>query len=201
MREVLVFRKEKLVFLAMPKTGTTALEGALAPRASMVIREPADLKHAPCYRYQRFILPLLKTANIHDLEVMTLIRNPVDWLSSWFRYRCRDALIGHPNSTREVSFDAFVQEYCKGKPAPFANVGSQAKFLRDTDGNQSVDHLFRYEAQDSLMAFLKDRFGDFPAPKKLNVSPDFQVNLSPKTLDKLHRKRAAEFEAWEAAQH
>ncbi len=198
---MLVFRKEKLVFLAMPKTGTTALEGALAPLASIVVREPADLKHSPCYRYQRFIRPFLRTAEIDDLEVMSIIRHPVDWLSSWFRYRCRDNLVGHPNSARGVSFDDFVLEFCKGKPAPYANVGSQAKFLRDGDGKMGVDHLFRYEAQDTLMTFLRDRFGDFPEPKRLNVSPDFQVNLSPQVLEKLKRKRLDEFAAWEAALH
>ncbi len=197
---MLVFRKQKLVFLAMPKTGTTAIEGALAPYASIVVREPADLKHSPCYRYQRFIRPFLRTAEVDDLETMTMVRHPVDWLSSWFRYRCRNNLIGHVNSTREVSFDDFVLEYCKGKPAPFANVGSQAKFLRDVDGNMGVTHLFRYEAQEKVMTFLRERFGDFPEPKRLNVSPDFKVNLSPQTFEKFERKRPEEFAAWEAAQ-
>ena len=40
---MLVFWKENLVFLAVPKTGTTAIEGALAPRASMVLRDPPIL--------------------------------------------------------------------------------------------------------------------------------------------------------------
>jgi hypothetical protein len=52
---MLVFWKENLVLLAVPKTGSTALQGALAPRASMVFRDPPKLKHAPCYRYRRFL--------------------------------------------------------------------------------------------------------------------------------------------------
>ncbi|MFT7107527.1 MAG: hypothetical protein ACJAVT_002051 [Yoonia sp.] len=54
---MLVFWKENLVLLAVPKTGSTALQGALAPRASMVFRDPPKLKHAPCYRYRRFLKP------------------------------------------------------------------------------------------------------------------------------------------------
>lgn len=52
---MLVFYKERLAFLSVPKTGTTAYESALAARADMVISDPPMLKHAPVYRYNRFI--------------------------------------------------------------------------------------------------------------------------------------------------
>ena len=86
-----------------------------------------------------------------------MVRHPIDWLSSWYRYRYRDDLIGQENSTRDVIFDDFVLEYCKGKPARFANVGSQAKFLIVGEGELGVDYLFHYEAQDKLIAFLEER--------------------------------------------
>ena len=37
---MLVFAKEKLVLLALPKTGTTAIEEALAARADVALRNP-----------------------------------------------------------------------------------------------------------------------------------------------------------------
>lgn len=196
---MLVFRKENLVFLAVPKTGTTALEGALAPRASIVVREPADLKHSPCYRFQRFLVPYLRVANVGELEMMAIIRHPVDWLGSWYRYRQRDDLDGTARSTKGLTFDDFVLEYCKGKPAPYAEVGSQAKFVTDKDGELGVRYLFRYEAQDRIIKFLTDRLGPFPTPKRLNSSPEMNLNLSPQVLEKLHRKREEEFAIWEIA--
>ena len=36
-----------IIFLTVPKTGTTAIEGALAPHAAIVLREPPQIKHAP----------------------------------------------------------------------------------------------------------------------------------------------------------
>ena len=51
---MLVFWKQKLVFLSVPKTGTTAFQHALAPHADIVILDPPQLKHAPLYRYNRF---------------------------------------------------------------------------------------------------------------------------------------------------
>lgn len=37
---MLVFWKERLVFLATPKTGTTAIEAALQPLANLSIQNP-----------------------------------------------------------------------------------------------------------------------------------------------------------------
>ena len=130
---------------------------------------------------------------------MAVIRHPVDWLSSWFRYRNRDGLVGKPNSTRDVSFDDFVDAYCKGKPPSFANVGFQSKFVLDGEGERAVDHLFRYEDQPRLIAFLEDRLSMKIELPRLNVSPSFEVSLSPKIEDKLRRKRAEEFTVWDMA--
>jgi hypothetical protein len=198
--DMLVFWKEKLVFLAVPKTGTTALEGALAPRASLVLRDPPILKHCPVYRYRRFLEPFLAQAGDQTLETLAVIRNPVDWLSSWYRYRHRDDLKGHPNSTQGISFDTFVTEYAKGKPAPFAAVGSQAKFVQGQDGVTVVTHIYRYEAQDKLIDFLQDRLSVRINLPRLNVSPQMELTLSPDIRARLEQKCPSEFAVWEAAQ-
>ena len=197
---VLVFWKERLVLLAVPKTGTTALEGALAPRASLVLRDPPTVKHAPLYRYTRFVAPLLAASGGTGFETVAVVREPVAWLSSWYRYRHRDDLVGHPNSTRDISFDDFAREYARGKPAPFASVGSQAKFVCDSEGKVGVTHLFRYEENAALLAFLAERLGplgrDLP---RLNVSPVLDVALSAEVESLLHEKRPAEFSVWAQA--
>lgn len=197
---MLVFWKERLVFLAVPKTGTTALEGALAPKAALVFRDPPVLKHTPLYRYRRLVEPFLMKAGQIELETLAVIRHPVDWLGSWYRYRHRDDLVGQPNSTRGVSFDDFVVEYTKGKPAAFADVGSQAKFLTPGgDDKPGLDHLFRYEDQPKMLAFFEARFGEPIALKRLNVSPPMALALKPETLARLQAKRPEEFDAWEGA--
>ena len=73
---MLIFFKERLAFLSLPKTGTTAYETALAPRADMVISEPPMLKHAPVYRYNRFVRPMfLKVCDV-ELELMCVVDAP-----------------------------------------------------------------------------------------------------------------------------
>ena len=196
---MLVFWKERFVLLAVPKTGTTALEGALAPRAALVLRDPPQIKHAPLYRYRRFVEPLLATAGGPPMETVAVLREPVSWLSSWFRYRSRDDVDGKPASTRGRSFDDFVSEYCRGKPAPFANVGFQSRFALNDDGTRGATHLFRYEEPDRLLAFLAERLGARPDLPRLNVSPAMDVALSPAVEARLREKRAEEFAAWEMA--
>mgnify|MGYP000235822874 FL=1 len=195
--QMLVFWKENLVLMAVPKTGSTALEGALAPRASMVLRDPPHLKHAPCYRYKRFLKPFFVQAGGQKPELMAIVRNPIDWLSSWYRYRTRADLIGHENSTYDVSFDDFVLEYCKGTPAPFANVGSQNKFLRINDGDIGVQHLFQYEHWDKVIGYLEERLEMTITLKQKNVSPVMDLTLSANVEAKLRDKRAEEFDVWQ----
>ncbi|MFY0619276.1 gamma-glutamyl kinase [Shimia sp.] len=197
---MLVFWSKKLVFLSVPKTGTTAIEAALASKADMVISNPPELKHAPVYRYNRFFRPMFERAcGVEDMELLAVMREPVSWLASWYRYRRRDFMQGHPNSTRDVSFEDFVQEYMKGdKKAPFANVGSQAKFLEPRPNGVKVDHLFRYEDQPKLLAFLETRLQLKITLERRNTSPDMQLDLPAPTLAKLRRKHAAEFELYES---
>lgn len=197
---MLVFWQENLVLLAVPKTGSTALEGALAPRASMVLRHPPEIKHAPCYRYRRFLSPLFKQVSAKEPELMAVVRNPIDWLGSWYRYRQRDDLRGLPKSTLGISFDDFVLEYCKGAPAPFANVGSQDRFLRINGDQLGVQHLFQYEQWDQVLGFLEARLGGPITLKQKNVSPRMALQLSTQVEAKLRDKRSAEFDIWARAE-
>jgi hypothetical protein len=50
---MLVFSKAKLVFLAVPKTGSTALEAAFLPWADASFLNPPRLKHMTVRRYRR----------------------------------------------------------------------------------------------------------------------------------------------------
>ena len=80
---MLVFYKERLVFLSMPKTGSTAYQTALSPHADIIIADPPQLKHAPVYRYNRFFQPMFEKACKVEMETLALMREPISWLGSW----------------------------------------------------------------------------------------------------------------------
>ncbi len=195
---MMVFYKARLVLLSVPKTGTTALQSALRPHADMVISDPPELKHAPVYRYNRWVRPMFEKVCGTELEVVAVMREPVSWLGSWYRFRQREDLLGKPASTKGLSFDQFVEDYCKGQRPPHANVGSQAKFLEAQPNGCRVHHLFAYEDLPPLHAFLQDRLGLVIETQAENVSPEGDLTLRPATLEKLKRKHPEEFALYQS---
>lgn len=192
---MMVFLRENLVFFAIPKTGTTAIEAALAGRASIVLRDPPHVKHMTVASYARVLRPLLKA----DHEMMAIIRHPLDWHGSNYRYRTRAALRGSARSTAGMSFAAFIEALLPEEGAE--PEGSQSKFLSLPDGSCPVQHLFRYEAQEKILGFLRARFGADLVLERLNVSPERALEL-PANLRAAHERAFARcYEMWEGAAH
>ncbi len=193
---MLVFYKERLAFLSVPKTGTTAYEKALSARADMVISEPPMLKHAPVYRYNRFIRPMFLRVCDAEMELMAVMREPISWLGSWYRYRRRPFMRGKPNSTENISFDDFVSAYVKGNKPGFADVGSQAGFMKGQPNGTTITHYFRYEDQPRLQAFLNERLDINLTLTRENVSPPMELELTADVESRLRRKCAEEFDLY-----
>ncbi|WP_278921700.1 MULTISPECIES: gamma-glutamyl kinase [Pseudophaeobacter] len=195
---MLVFYDARLVLLSVPKTGTSAYQEALQTRADLAITNPPELKHAPLYRYNRWIRPMFARVCNAELDVAAVMREPVSWLGSWYRFRQRPFLDGKTTSTRGLSFDDFVRDYCKGQQPEHANVGSQAKFLEAQKNGCRVTHLFRYEDQPRLQQFLQDRLGVELTLQQRNVSPEMDLTLSPEINALYRRKKPDEFALYDS---
>lgn len=191
---MLVFWKPRLVILATPKTGSTSIEAALESLAALSVTRPPELKHTPAYRYQRFIRPYLRASAGGDFTAVALMREPVDWLGSWFRYRRRDDVIDPQKSTRDMDFADFVRGYmCDPRPA-FAEVGAQAKFLSGMNGEAlGVDRLFRYENIAAFVAFLEERLDFAIELPHENVSPAGDLALPDELAGALRAHLAPEY--------
>lgn len=190
---MLIFWKARLAFLAVPKTGSTAYEAALGPHASIIVNAPPELRHAPLYRYNRFFRPMFEKPLKTQMDTMAVMREPLDWLGSWYRYRQRSELLGMPNSTRGVSFDEFVLAQLEETVPSFANVGSQYRFLEARANGCKIDHLFRYDQQSKINNFLEMRLGVALQLPVMNVSPDITLELSESVAAHYRRARAEEF--------
>lgn len=175
---MLVFWKQRLVVLATPKTGSTAIEAALSPLAALSVDQPAALKHTDARCWQRFVRPYLREVAGGDFTAIALMREPVDWLGSWYRYRQRDDIGDFAGATRGLDFAAFAEGFLTTPRAPVADIGSQADFLRGDDGRAcGVDRLFRYEALEDFVTFLEDQLDCAIELPFLNVSPLADVAL------------------------
>lgn len=196
---MLVFWDARLAFLATPKTGSTAIAAALESLAAVSIQRPPVLKHTTVHRFRRFVGPYLQAASKADWTLVALMREPRDWLSSWYRFRQREE-IESSRSTRAMSFDDFVRGWCSDPRPDFADVGSQGRFLRPRQG-QGVDRLFRYEEIDTFVHFLEERLGCEIILPRLNVSPPGLTDLSPQTEALLREAAAEDFALYETLVH
>jgi hypothetical protein len=195
---VLIFWHQRLVVLSVPKTGTTALEEALAPAAHVGVMRPPELKHTPAYRFERFIRPwLTNSAGGARFEAVAVMREPIDWLGSWYRFRLRADLDGTPRSARGLSFADFARAYMANPRPELAEVGQQSKFLSGIEGRAlGVDRLFRYEAMEGFVAWLEGRLDRRIALGRTNPSPPADTSLPEGLRTELAGFLAEDYALW-----
>lgn len=196
---MLVLEQAGLVYLANPKTATQSMRAMLAPFAQATPLATAG-KHINAQTYARNWADRLARDLGRSLETVAVMRDPLEHLGSWFRYRQRDALRGHENSTHGLSFAAFVEARLSEDPPPFARIGRQDRFLGFLDGGPPVTHVFDYAARDQMIGFFSARLG---APLTLphrNASPKGDpalLALPADLLARLHKAHATEFALYE----
>ena len=188
---MLIFLRHRLAFLAVPKTGTTAVEMALRPKAEVIFSR--NRKHIKAQRYMRKIGPFLEDTFGIFPEPLAVMRDPVDQIRSWYKYRTADRLKGSDLSSAELSFDDYVRAVISRDPPPFAQIGSQFTFLTDDAGEVQVDHLFAYEKQLAFRQFLSERLEDTVEIAPKNISPAIDAPLSDEVAAQLRAARADEF--------
>lgn len=193
---MLVFWKARLVLLAVPKTGTTALEAAFLPYADASILHPPWLKHCTVRRYRAQLARIFEQDGSRPMELMAVMREPVDWLSSWYRYRGRPMLSGRPQSTSAIDFPGFVEAWLEDEPPEFARVGRQSRFLSAENGRPGVDHLFRHDRICEAVRFLEHRLSVSVHLERHNVSPPGATELPGALEERMRREACAEFDLW-----
>jgi hypothetical protein len=193
---MLLFWKAKLVLLAVPKTGTTALEAALLAHADTAILNPPEKKHLTARRWRNQLAPFFENRGARQIETMAIIREPRDWLGSWYRYRARPEISGSASSTAGMDFAQFVTGWLSDPEPEYARVGRQSRFVANAEGKIIVDHLFRYEDLGQAVDFLQQRLGVTLDLGRRNISPQADLSLPPALEARLQREAAADFDLW-----
>lgn len=172
---MLIFWDQRLVFLATPKAGSTAVEAALEPLASAAILRPAPLKHTNITTFHRHLAPWLEAQAGEPFSTVALMREPVDWLRSWYRFAQRDDHEDPLDQLENISFARFAEDYGKPEGPARLNIGCQHDFLVGNSGK--VDRIFRYEDFSAFVDYLEDRLNCALVMPRLNVPPSADVNL------------------------
>jgi hypothetical protein len=196
---VLISIDRRLVLVSTPKCGSTSLEAALARHMPMHLSGAQSLKHATLGDFNRHLRPFLAEKGFEGFESVAAVREPIDWLMSWWRYRTRDGIRGHPHYTGDMTFEEFVRACLSPDPPAYARFPNPhpARFL--VDGDDTVDHLFRYEHLDRMVAWLSDRLGVELSLPKRNVSRTPRVEVAPALVDELRSVFAEDYDLWSRA--
>lgn len=187
---MLIFWDHRLVFLATPKAGSTAVEVALESLASAALQRPAALKHTDIATYCRHVGPWLRHQTGDTFMTVALMREPVDWLRSWYRFRLRDDQDDPLHQMEGVSFARFARDYAAPDGPARLGIGTQACFL--TDGETRVDRIFRYDQMPAFVEFLEDRLDCAIELPRINVPPAVDVHLPPEDEARLRERMAAD---------
>lgn len=195
---MLVFWKEKLVFLSSTKTGSSAIHEMLGDIADVAMRHPPRLKHTTAPAFRKKYRPLFFPDQPENLMTVAVMREPIDWLGSWYRYRSRDGLADSDKSTRDVSFDEFVNAYLDDQRPAYADLGSQGRFLCGNGNTPKVDRIFDFARMDTLRRYFEERLGRSLTLRPVNVSPKRDLELSVDTETRLRTKLARDFALYDA---
>ncbi len=182
------------VLLALPKTASTSLERTLSPYATEVVSAPPHRKHLPARGFVHTVAHDL-AAQGHpreSYELVTMFREPIEWLESWWRYRARD---DSGQSTAEMSFEDFAQHYLHGDDDAPIPKGRPAKFIH-AQGAVAVDRIFSVERPEVWSAWFAAQVGAPLDFERRNASATERGELSPATRAALRAHFVPEYDVW-----
>ncbi len=177
-------------FLCMPKCASTSIEKALEPYSQLSTNSHTGLKHTNYRKYRKYIQPFINQGGI---EVVCLMREPISWLHSWYRFRTREAIANpqhrnHNSYCGHITFQKWVEEYLSETPLKYAKVGIQKSFLVNSKAEIGVDKIFKYENLEGIVNYFEKKIGKKLSIPTMNTSPEISY-----ILDKDTEKRLKEF--------
>lgn len=154
------------VMLSMPKCASTSLEEMLSPKSEIIVKNNPLLKHLNCRQFHTKIVPLLRMAGYsrRDYEVVSLFREPITWLGSWWRYRSRPGLrvegLESDRYAGALSFEEFTARYLDGDPSASVIRGRPARFVAGGPRPKvRMNRLFALEQPEVWRGWIQDRLG------------------------------------------
>lgn len=198
---VLVLEASRLVFLANPKTATQSVRAMLRKRAmpGEWLNDPGA-RHGGIAPFNRKWRGMIEERLGGPVEVFAVVRDPLERLDSWFRYRRKNPA-GEPTSTQGLEFADFLRAVVADEPPPFARVGAQDRFAGWDGKRAAIDVLFDYRRLDLMMDFLADRIGTrlyLPVKNVSTVAAAPLPDLPEALMAALRRKLAGDFAVYEA---
>ena len=172
----------KLSFICTPKCASTSIEKFMGNGERIELTGSPQMKHRDATFYKNKIKPFLTSAFPNSEFVsFALIREPISWLSSWWRYLQRPNASKHFN-TNNISFNDYVLNFMKPLDQRPLGTATRLKYPRswiiDDDGCVVVDKVFSLDKIEVLEEFLTLRTGSRVLLDNLNKSINIDLSIS-----------------------
>jgi hypothetical protein len=168
------------VFVANTRATSSTTHHLLLPHADAIFYRPVFGKHFTLPQIARRA-KAMSGLDLGALFTFGIVREPLSWLHSWFRFRRREELKRvssqwHSNLVpEEVRFPEFLEEACGSNPRAFARIEHQSNYFRDTAGRVAVNYIAVYS---DLHADCR-RLSEFPPLSLLGGLEKMRMNASP----------------------
>ncbi|WP_284486471.1 hypothetical protein [Sedimentitalea xiamensis] len=160
--------------LLQPKSGTTALEAALRNHAQFQVGGTPRWKHLNYCEFKEIFGDYFER---QGCEIFGVMRDPIDTMISWYRFRARDELLEtRPQmSTKDRTFDEFVTGWSEKKGPAFSHYRRPSEFYRAADGSVAPITYYRYESLPALVDVLSEKIGKTLKLPVKNQSPPMEI--------------------------
>ena len=189
---MLIFVNQGLIVYSIPKTGSTSIEKAIGKGASIKLSGTGDngLKHINSRKFNKWSRTLRREFPNQQFVSCCVIREPLDRLKSWYRYKSRDTLKNQKRYVGNLTFEEYLNNLCDKieKKSTRYYLNSLSRFLIFRD-KINVDRIFPYEKIEEFTDFLSLKLNkEIKLPRK-NVSPQIsssKLQVSEETLNRLN---------------
>ena len=171
---MLISLKHRFVFLSNMKAASTTIETSLAPFAELQRLYPRNSKHFSLAQMAQAFPAILQNPDVRSrLVVFGVVREPRDWIVSWFNYRSRAQIADpthhqHDQYCGDMDFEHFARAVTSPAPPPYAWVEPQHHFLGH-NGQCACDYVIDFDHFDRDFAQLCDLLGLGTAADVLKV--------------------------------
>jgi len=158
----------------------------------------AEIFHSHIMKLHQELYPNVK------IETSCVIRHPVEWAHSWYRFRKRPELLAAGGEkakmySGEKTFEQFVLDLVSADvKLRYARIGSQHRFIELENGNLGVDKIFRFDdGLNHLEEYFSSKIGEHIHLDRMNVSQQEPLEISSELKDRLISHFQRDFDLYE----
>ena len=139
------------LFISNTKVASSTIHHLLYPVADAVFYRPQLGKHFD-YAQARDRLRGWGGPEAATLYRFGVIREPVDWMRSWYKFRSRPDMRaasharGQMAIPEDLDFEGFIDDVLAGVPEEYARIREQSHVFTDRAGQVQMDFLARFDA-------------------------------------------------------